>query len=645
MPKYKIASASIWLASTTLCSNLALANDEDPDGTAQDIIVSAQRTPIEATRISSSISTIDQLAIERQQPVAVSDLLIRTPSVSQSRSGGYGSATSLRIRGATPSQIVLVIDGMRMADPSTIDASYNFANLLADDIARIEVLRGSQSILWGSNAIGGVVNIVTARAEKPLEGRVKIEVGSRETLNAHAALGGESDKLAWRLAGNYFTTDGISARAIGIEPDGYQRTAASGTVTTKLSNTVSLDLRGYYADGRTEFDGFFGDSFAYGFTEEWTAYAGLNFALLDGRFQNRIAVLQNSTDREDFDPARAVRKLSFDALGRTRRYEYQGVFEPFKRTQLVFGIERDEQRIQSASPADSNASYTSLEADGAIDSIYGQLRATVIGGVTLNAGTRWDHHSRFGSSNVFSAGLVWALDSGRTILRANYDEGFKAPSLYQLFSEYGLADLQPERAKGWEVALEQSLFDEQLRLSMTYFERKTDDLIDFSFCPTSGPLPIECYVPGTTMPRFGYYANIDKSHARGIEIWGSLQFGKLFANANLSWIEAEDRTPGFNLGAQLARVPHYLVNGEIGYEFASEFETSLSVRYSDKILDYVGGSVLDDHLLTDLRFRASIYQNLTLTGRIDNLLNVTHETSGGYGSLGRCFYVGLSTRF
>ena len=166
------------------------------------IIVSALRVPVEQDRISSSVTVLDQADIEREQPIAISDILLRTPAISVTRNGGYGTATSLRIRGADSGQSVLVLDGMRLADATTTDGGYNFANLLADDITRIEILRGPQSILWGSNAIGGVINVQTSRAEKPLEGRFSVEAGSRDTVSARAGIAGKSDGFDWKIAGS-----------------------------------------------------------------------------------------------------------------------------------------------------------------------------------------------------------------------------------------------------------------------------------------------------------------------------------------------------------------------------------------------------------------------------------------------------------
>lgn len=630
-------------AIAVLFAQSARAEEEAP---ADTIVVTALRTPVDQADNSAAVTVLDDAAIAAAQPVAVTDILLRTPGISLSRNGGYGAATSLRIRGADAGQTVMVIDGMRLSDPSSTAGGYAFSNLMLDDIERIEILRGPQAILWGSDAIGGVVNVTTRRPTRSLEGSFAAEAGSHQTVSARAGIGGTSAAVDWRLAGSTFTTDGISARSNGTEPDGYSRQAASGTVTVRLGQGVSLDLRGYWSSARNDFDGSAGDSLAYGLTKEWSGYAGLNFTLFGGRLVNRLAVLQTETDRENYDPVRTIRPLNFDAHGRVRRYEYQGTFRASDALDLVFGAERDEQRMTSASPGNSLAPYALVPNTADTNSVYGQVRFRPFTGLTLNAGARYDDQSRFGGNTVFSAGAAYTPDEGTTILRASYDEGYKAPSLYQLFSAYGVADLKPEQARGWEVGIERR-FGEGFHASAAWFDRSTDNLIDFAYCPTSGTLPAVCYVPGTTTTRFGYYANVKKSHARGLELTGSARWKALFLEGNYSWIKAEDLSPdSVYPGRQLARVPRHLANLEAGFDLPSGLRASVAARYSGKTFNTVSSTaVLEDYWLVDLRVQWRIVEGLTFQGRVENLGNRRYETASGYSALGRTAYVGLRARF
>ncbi|GLK44493.1 MULTISPECIES: TonB-dependent receptor plug domain-containing protein [Novosphingobium] len=647
-----LVSASPALADTAAPNDTTTApgDTESTPGAADNILVSALRTPVAIERVSATVTVLGEPAIVALQPIALTDALLRTPGVSMSRNGGYGTTTSLRIRGADAGETVMVIDGMRLSDPSATAGGYGFSNLLLDDVDRIEILRGPQSILWGSDATGGVVNVRIRRPTEPLEGSFAVEAGTHDTVSARAGVGGTSDLIDWRLSASRFTTDGISARANGTEADGFQRSAASGTVTVRVAPGVSLDLRGYWADGKNDFDGTSGDTLAYGTTKEWSGYAGLNFALLDGKLVNRVAVLQNVTDRENFDPTRSIRAITFDAHGRLRRYEYQGTYTFSDAIQAVFGAEREEQRMTTASPTNSATPYTLTPYAVDMDSLYAELRVSPVKGLTLDGGARYDHQSRFGGQTVWSAGAAYTPNEGATVLRASYDEGFKAPSLYQMYSAYGTADLAPQKAKGWEVGAEQN-FGEALRLTATWFQRDTDNLIDFAYCPTAsdsgGTLPTACYIPGTTTTRFGYYANVKTAKASGLELAASAKLGVLFAEGNYSWTRAEDRTEGASTyGRQLQRVPRHMANAEAGIDLPQGLRASVAARYSGETFNAATGTAkLDDYWLIDFRAQVRIKENLMLQGRVENLTDKDYQTAAGYSALGRTVYVGVRSRF
>lgn len=641
--------ALLFSANPAQALNGTEAAPNGPEGAPEptdNILVSALRTPVAVERVSATVTVLDEPAIVALQPIALTDALLRTPGVSMSRNGGYGTTTSLRIRGADSGETVMVIDGMRLSDPSATAGGYGFSNLLLDDVDRIEILRGPQSILWGSDATGGVVNVRTRRPTEPLEGSFAVEAGTHDTVSARAGVGGSSDLIDWRLSASRFTTDGISARSSGTEDDGFQRSAASGTVTLRVAPGVSVDLRGYWADATNDFDGTSGDTLAYGKTKEWSGYAGVNFALLDGRLVNRIAVLQNETDRENYDPTRSIRQITFDAHGRLRRYEYQGTLTLNDAVQAVFGAEREEQRMTTASPANNATPYALTPYAVDMDSLYAELRVTPLRGLTLDGGARYDHQSRFGGQTVWSAGAAYTPNDGATVLRASYDEGFKAPSLYQMYSIYGTAGLAPQKAKGWELGAEQN-FGKALRLSATWFERDTDNLIDFAYCPTRGTLPAECYIPGTTTSRFGYYANVKAATARGLELAGSARLGVLFAEGNYSWTKAEDRTEGAaTYGRQLQRVPRHMANAEAGVDLPQGLRASVAARYSGRTFNAATGTAtLPDYWLIDLRAQMRIKENLMLQGRVENLTDKDYETAAGYSALGRTVYVGVRSRF
>ncbi|WP_443019507.1 TonB-dependent receptor plug domain-containing protein [Sphingomonas adhaesiva] len=615
------------------------------------IVVTATRTPTSIDRVPSSITVLDKAAIDRASDLSIADLLVRTPGVTLSRNGGYGTATSLRIRGAESDQTVVVIDGVKLNDPSSTGGGYNFANLLTGDANRVEVLRGPQSTLWGSQAIGGVVNIVTPLPDQALEGSLDLEGGSRDTVSARAAIGGRTGPLAWRVGGQAFTTRGISAIAPafgGREADGYRNQSVAGRAVLDLAPGISADVRGYYSNGRADIDGFSGDTLEYTLNQEFIGYAGLNVALLDGRFRNRFAYAYTNTDRDNYNPTRA-RTQTFDAGGRNYRLEYQGTLAIVKGVDAVFGAENEVSRFRSVSPPASLSAAIPAPAQGRaeITSVYAQLNAEVVTGLTLTGGVRHDDHNRFGGQTLFSGGGVWALPTN-TVIRASYSEGFKAPTLYQLFSEYGNQALRPEQAKGWEAGAEQRFLDGAVALGGTYFERRTTNLIDFAYCPST-TAPTLCVIPGTTTARFGYYANVARAFAKGVEAVGRVALGERVAlDANYSWILSENRLPGA-LQQQLLRRPRHTANAGASYSFPDDGPSfGAAVRWAGESFDTdtLGARArLSPYTLVDLRAELPLSPQVRLFVRGENVFDESYRTIFRYGTLGRSIYGGIRGRF
>jgi len=629
MSRYKILLAASALATPALAQQASA-----PDAAVSpEIVVTAVRTPTPIDRIASSITVLDKDAIEGAQQFTVADLITRTPGVTASRTGGFGTTTGVRIRGAESDQTVVVIDGVKLNDPSSTGGGYDFGDLFVGDAAQIEVLRGPQSTLWGSQAIGGVVNIVTALPKTELEGSAEAEGGSRGTASARASAGGAQGGIRWEVAGNAFRTDGISAIAPqfgGQERDGYRHYGTSGRLLADVTDGVSIDLRGYWSHGNVELDSSFGppDTPEYQKSTNWIGYAGLNVALFDGRLKNRIAVTRDQIDRDNFDPSLGADSKTFDAHGRNDHIEYQGSLALADAWNATFGAEHEHSSFRAISPQ-----FQSEPDRGnvSIDSLYGQVSGTVAQHLTLTGGVRYDHHQVYGGKALFSAGAVWS--SGNTTVRASYGEGFKAPSLYQLYSAYGNLALKPERAHGWDAGVEQK-FGGHFTASLTWFDRDTRNLIAFAGFPPRADRP------------FGYYQNVDKANAHGIEAAAAARFGGLSLDANYSWIDAEDRSPGATHGKDLVRRPHHVANGNVSYAWAFGLTTTAAVTHVAHAFENGTNTIrLGGYTLVDLRAEQPIGHGLSLFGRVENLFDEHYQTAYRFGALGRSFYGGIRAKF
>ena len=619
------------------------------------VVVTASRTPERVDRVGGQITVLDAAAIEAQQTPIVSDILARTPGLSVTRNGGVGGATQVRIRGAESDQTVVLIDGAKLNDPSATGSGYNFANLMVGDISRIEILRGAQSVLWGSQAIGGVVNVITEDPVRPFQAEIDAEGGAHESGYVRGGVGGKTERVTWRASAGYLTTSGVSQfdkAQGGREHDGYRNAGASAKARVALTDQLSVDLRGVYSRGRNQFDGFpppnfsFGDTREYGITRDLVAYAGLNLDLLDGRFTNRAAFAYTRTDRDNFNPDQTVTTRTFDAAGRNRRFEYQGTWKVSDAWTAVFGAESERASMRTASPSSFTPNPVPGRRKAQLDGVYGLVKGEVVPGLTLGGGLRLDDHGDFGRHTTGQASAAWSLNEGNTVLRASWGEGFKAPSLFQLGSEFGNAALDPESARTWDAGVEQRLADGRIAVSGAYFERRTKNQIDFVSCFGAVTLPL-CTGP-SGLRRSGFYDNIGAARAHGIELEGRARVTEaLTVTANYTWTHARNTTAGSaNLGKTLARRPAHQAYVGASYKWPADIETAVDVRLNGDLFDDAANRFrLKGVTLVDLRASWPILEHIELYGRVENLFDRHYQNIRNYAQPGRSAYAGVRARF
>jgi vitamin B12 transporter len=615
----------------------------------EEVVVVANRAPEPLSRVGNSVTVLTDDDIKQSQATVASDLLQQTPGITVARTGGVGQPTSVFIRGAEGDQTVVVIDGVKMTDPSLPAGGFDFENLLIGDISRIEILRGAQSTLYGSDAIGGVINIVTADPTERAAGSASLEGGSHDTGDGTLAIGGVADALMWRVAGNYYGTSGIPTfdRYLGGRRDcASQIGGGAGQLRYQLTSDLELDLRGYLVTARTDFDGFdtptgaFGDDSEYGKTQQGIGYAGLNWHSPDHTFTNRLSVQYTGSETREYDPNAPANfgyptTETFYGFGRNIREEYQGTWQFSSAGQVVFGAQNEHSTINSASPFTPN-----INAGVVIDSGYVQAQYEVLTGLTLTAGGRYDHHDVYGGYGTGQFAAAWLLPDQSTVLRASFGEGFKAPSLYQLYSSYGNPALQPETANSWDAGIEHHAIQDRLVVSAGYFQRTSNDLIGFFDCSTPSPL---C----ATEP-FGYYANIARSFAQGVELAASLKpTDTLTITANYTWTHTEDRSPGSSTyGNELPRRPGEAGNAALTYLWPMRLSTALALRYSGPSFDDAANQIrLGGYVLLDVRASLPVGKHFDVYARIENLTDHHYETAYQYGTLGRSAYIGGRATF
>lgn len=603
-----------------------LPSDED------DIIVTASgfRQPIDESGNAITVITRDDL--ETKQIAILSDILREVPSISIASNGGVGQVSSAFIRGGNSSQTLVLIDGVRLNDPSSPNGAFNFGNLLTGNIGRVEILRGPNSVIWGSQAIGGVINLTTATPTSGFEGQLSAEYGSLDAVNVTGNIAGTSGIISGSIGGGYYRSDGISSLEAGTERDGYENFSANGKLEIALADNISIDLRGYYNRGTVEFDDPFAfapifDTFPTARTEQFVGYVGVNADFLDERFRNRIAYTRTDIDRFGEEPG----ALTFNdnrLRGSIDRFEYHGSLDVAGDiATLVFGLEHERTQASTFFPA-GGATAPSI-ANSNVTSGFGQIILRPASGLTLTGGVRYDDYSLFGGQTTFGGNAAYTPNDGQTVLRATYAEGFRAPTLTESATVFfGNPALTPETNRNFDVGIEHSLLNRAITARATYFNRRSNDQITFSFATFLSE-------------------NIERVRAEGLELELEIRPTDNFTVKGFyALVDTENRSVGPQFGNRLARRP--LDSASISADWSSD--TGLSVGgtinlVGDSFDDNGNFTRLDGFILGSVRAAYRLSDNFEAFGRIENLFDSNYQTAARFGTQGRAGYVGVRTNF
>jgi vitamin B12 transporter len=593
-----------------------------------EIVVTATGIETPRSDVGQAITVIDRDLLENRQNAFISDILADVPSVAVVRSGGPGAQSSVFIRGANSSQTLVLIDGVRINDPSSPNGAFDFGALVTGNVDQVEVLRGPNSVVWGSQAIGGVVNVRNAIPQDGLGIRAAAEYGAHDSIRGNVNIAGTSGPVAFSFGAGHQRTDGISTIKAGTERDGFEGTALNGRAEITLNEALSVDLRGYYNHSVTEIDDIYSsppDVVADSRNNQLVGYAGLKLSLLDDRFKSRIAYSRTDIERDGRDPTQAGTITSFNVYninGTIDRYEYQGSFEIAKAAQLIFGAEHEKTKASVFYPAGGGTRPD--RADSKVTSFYGQAIVRPVKGLTLTGGVRHDDYDLYGSETTFGANAAYSPNGGKTVLRSTYAEGFRAPTLTESVMPFGNVALTPETVKSYDLGIEQHLMDRKLRLSATYFHRTSRDQIVFSFMTFQSE-------------------NIQRVKAEGVELeLNARPTETLELAANYSFVDSRDKSPGMTFDNLVARRPRNQLNVSVDWTSPIKLKLGASLRIvGDSYDDNANAKPLDGYALASIRASYPLTQNLELYGRIENLFDTDYEVAKDYSVLGRAAYAGF----
>lgn len=617
--KYLFLLGTALAVSTPAMAQEAGVFDEgDPAAIRMDrsqIVVTATREPTPVTQVGQSVSVVTRDQIERFQATTATDVLARLPGISTVQSGGFGQPSSVFIRGAENAQSLVLIDGVRINDPGDVGGGFDFGALPIDQFDRVEVVRGSSGVLWGSRAIGGVINFITARPTEQWTARGQAEYGWRDRRKVSASAAGLVGPVGLTLGGNWLKGDGYSAfneRRGATEKDGFESKSANARAEVELAQGLSVDAGGFYTKADYDYDNTGADALNVGRKRDTLGYANVRYSGLEDRLSARVGFGLNDTNRVSDDAVFGP----YETNGRTERFEGQLVFAPVEMASVQLGAETEKQKF------DDN--YGSKESTS-LDSYYGNLTVRPLTGLTLNGGLRYDDHEDFGHRTSFAANGAWVLGAGTDapILRASYGEAFKAPSLYQLYTNAGFRALDPETAKSWDAGVELPFAEGTGAFTLTYFDRKTRNLIDYD------------------LTQYNYY-NVGRARAQGVELGMQVTNWEGFdVNIAATYLDATNELTG----AQLARRPKTNLYASIdkAWDIGLKLGADLRVgggRYDDSANNqYVGG-----HVVAGLRGAFAVTDNVEVYGRVENLFDEHYEVVRSYGTPGRSAYAGVRVK-
>lgn len=613
---YKTALLGAVVMGTSL---VAVAQETPQEDTRLDtIIVDGSRLDQTLTEIGSSVSVITKEDMDELGVDFALDAVATAPGVTINQNGAFGGSASVRIRGASSDQTLVLIDGVPVSDPTGTGGGYNFAYLDTDNIERIEVLKGPQSTLWGSDAIGGVVSITTKRPTEGFSGSVFGEYGSFNTVRGGAAISNANDAGDFRIAATGLTTDGISKADEdngNTEDDAYDSQTIAARGGLNLPGSVRLESSLLWSDAESEYDSYSGgaqgnvaDGDEVTNSKTLSGNITLKAPLFDGLLDNLVQIGYSDIEREN----RSNGVQSYYTEGDRALFRYQGTLNINESNKLAFGAEREE---------------TSANSDeSSIDSLFALYEFKPVDDLTLTGGLRMDDHETFGSETTGRVAAAWTA-TDQLVVRASWAQGFKAPSIFQstyICSFCGLTEpnrnLKPETSEAYDIGVEWHSADQRLMLGATLFDQETENLIDFSF--TAG------------------YDNIAFVESQGVELVGAYTFTSwLNVSANYTYIDAEDGD-----GNELARLPETSANVTVSFDPEGPFSGAVLVRYNGEEAN-TNGTDLDSWTRLDLTGSYDLNDKVELYGRIENVFDEDYQQILGYGTPGTSGSLGLRLRF
>jgi vitamin B12 transporter len=604
----------------------------------------AVATPLNEVPNSVTVITADD--IQRDQRQTLPDALMNVPGMNVVQTGGAGGTASVFMRGTNADHVKVLVDGIDVSNPGALDGSFDFSQMLTGDISRIEVLRGPQSGLYGSDAIGGVISITTKTGQGPPKAVFQTEAGSFGTFNQSLSVSGSQDKFSYYVGIQHWQSASTPVTPLNLLQPGAQRNNDfydNKSYTAKLGYEVTDDLSVSgvirYTDAKLRFTGDGDDNFnvqpdatqSTSVVHNTYSRAEAVYSLLDGRIKNYFGMSYTEAWNQNLSPQTGDNGIPpgfgpSTNIGVRIKEDWRSVVQIAEGQTVVIGADDEQFRLYQDNPQFSSVTFAQNSNKGA----YVELQSEFYKHFFLVSNLRYDDNAEFGTATTYRIAPAFIIPGIDTKLKASYGTGFKAPTLEQLFVSFPAfnffanPNLKPESSVGYDYGFEQPLLNDMIRFGMTYFHNNITNLID-------------------TNATFTSYANIGLATTYGNESFVSWKvYDRLTLRFDYTYTTAKDDLTGLDL----LRRPKNKETYTAIWKPLDQLSLSANILHVGPWKD-VNRPGTETNLLgqpyttVNLAANYTVNDQVTVFARVDNLFNVQYENPIGFDRPGLGIYGGL----
>ena len=568
----------------------------------EEITVSASKIPMELSKTGSSVEIISRNDIEDSDEIFLIDYLNSLSGVSIDQNGPSGMLSGIKIRGSSAQYAKVLLDGIDITNTSTPQAAPYLAKFLLNNIERIEILKGNQSSLYGSQAIGGVINLTSKKPTKDgVSNNFSAEYGSYSTSNLSYTVNKRTENNDLSLNIQRFETDGFSATDKTSEDDGYQNSNITFNTTQYIDENLSINFGGFNLFEKGEFDAFGpSDSSEYLFKENANGVK-IGGSLISN-FNHSLNYSYYNSDRDNYGPNSWD---NYKSKGKRKSYIYKASRKLTDNYNFVGGIDftEDEAVISSNN---KSSDLTGLFIENIFD---------VNNNLTVTVGARQDSHSKFGDLSVYRG--TFALRRNNIIYRGSLGTGYRAPSLYELFANsFGNENLKPETSQNIDLGIATSFLEDKMKIAGSIFTNTIKDRIAFS----GG----------------GYNQITTEEKRQGIEIDIDYNISDRY-DSKISYANITDDD-----GDHVRKIPKNKLTYTLNSKISEKLKNVSTLTYVSDLKDIV---MLPDYNLINTKFTYRLDNDYYINFRVDNILNEQYQLVNNYATADRSFYIGIDGEF